>query len=78
MNWLTFLPLVLLALLIVSSAVYAFVWASKSGEFHDLEAQSRSIFDATEPEGIATDFFPGRAPVAPTAATPAPKARLLS
>lgn len=65
MNWLAYLPLVLLAALIVSSAVYAFVWANKTGEFRDLEGQARSIFDASEPEGVQTDFFPGKAPRAP-------------
>jgi cbb3-type cytochrome oxidase maturation protein len=62
MNWLAYLPLALLAALIVSSAVYAFFWATKNGEFRDLEGQSRSIFDASEPEGVQTDYFPGKAP----------------
>lgn len=54
--------LFLIAMLVTASAVYAFFWASKHGEFRDLEAQSRSIFDETEPEGVQTDFFPGKAP----------------
>lgn len=75
MNWLAYLPLVLLAALIISSAVYAFVWANKTGEFRDLEAQSRSIFDASEPEGMRTDYFPGKAPKSPAPSPTAPVAR---
>ncbi len=73
--WLAYLPLVLLAALILGSAVYAFFWASKHGEFRDFEAQSRSIFDASEPEGVQTDYFPGKAPRAPQASPNAPAAR---
>jgi cbb3-type cytochrome oxidase maturation protein len=75
MNWLAYLPLVLLAALIVSSAIYAFYWATRNGEFRDLEAQSRTIFDASEPEGVQTDFFPGKAPRAPARPSTAPVAR---
>jgi len=76
MNWVNYIPLVVLPTLILATAVYAFRWAIKSGEFRDLEAQSRSIFDATEPEGVQTDFFPGRAPRASQPTSPiAPPAR---
>lgn len=67
MDLLVYGILFLLALSICASAVYAFFWASKNGEFRDLEAQSRSIFDETEPEGVQTDFFPGKAPCRSTA-----------
>jgi cbb3-type cytochrome oxidase maturation protein len=76
MNWLAYVPLVLLAVLILATAVYAFVWAAKNGEFRDLEAQSRSIFDETEPEGVQTDYFPGKGPRPPQSSSPtAPVAR---
>lgn len=57
--------LFLIALMITASAVYAFYWASKNGELRDFEAQSRVIFDESEPEGVETDFFPGKAPRRP-------------
>ena len=75
MDWLAFLPLAALAALIIGSGVYAFFWASRTGEFRDLEGQARSIFDASEPEGVQTDFFPGKAPRAPRPSQPAPSAR---
>jgi cbb3-type cytochrome oxidase maturation protein len=62
MEWFIYGLLFLIALLISASAVYAFFWASRNGEFRDFEAQSRVIFDDQEPEGRQTDFFPGKAP----------------
>lgn len=36
-------------------------WAYRDGQFTDLEAGSRTIFDEEEePEGEQTDFFPGK------------------
>jgi hypothetical protein len=35
----------------------AFYWAAKSGQFRNLEDGSKSIFDADEPVGTATDAF---------------------
>lgn len=75
MNWVAFLPLAALAAVIIGSGVYAFYWASRTGEFRDLEGQSRSIFDESEPEGVQTDFFPGKAPRAPRLNPPTPAAR---
>lgn len=76
MNWINYIPLVILPALILATAVYAFRWAIKTGEFRDLEAQSRSIFDESEPEGVQTDFFPGKAPPALQPTSPhAPVAR---
>ena len=40
------------------AAVWAFSWAMSSGQFDNFERGSRSIFDADEPVGRATDFFP--------------------
>ncbi|BET69613.1 hypothetical protein ASA1KI_45310 [Opitutales bacterium ASA1] len=62
MEWFIYGLLFLIALLISASAVYAFFWASRNGEFSDFEAQSKVIFDDEEPEGRQTDFFPGKAP----------------
>ena len=70
MEWLAYGLLFLLALLISGSAVYAFYWASKNGQFRDFDAQSRSIFDESEPEGVVTDHFPGKAPPPPASSSP--------
>jgi cbb3-type cytochrome oxidase maturation protein len=51
---------------ITVAAVMAFVWAARSGQFRDMNAGARVIFDLDEPEGQATDAFPGEEPpVAP-------------
>ena len=71
MEWFVYGLLFLIALLISASAVYAFFWASKHGELRDLDAQSRVIFDEEEPEGVQTDFFPGKAPRPPQASASA-------
>ncbi len=73
MEWFIYGLLFLIALSISASAVYAFSWASRRGEFRDLDAQARSIFDADEPEGVQTDFFPGKAPRPASCAQPAPR-----
>ncbi len=65
MEWVVYGALFLIALAISASAIYAFHWASKNGEFRDFDAQSRVIFDDKEPEGVQTDFFPGRRPRLP-------------
>jgi len=39
------------------STLAAFYWAAKSGQFRKLEDGSKSIFDADEPVGTATDAF---------------------
>lgn len=67
MNWLPYALLVLLAVGITGSAVYAFFWASKHGQLRNFDAQARSIFDEKEPEGMQTDFFPGQRPEQPGA-----------
>jgi nitrogen fixation-related uncharacterized protein len=55
-----------------ASAIYAFFWAQKTGEFRNLDEQARSIFDASEPEGVRSDFFPGRGKRAPSRSKIAP------
>ncbi len=74
MAWLAYGLLAVIGVLMSASAVYAFFWAQKTGEFRDLDKQSRSIFDESEPEGVQTDFFPGHRP-RPTAASPSEAAR---
>lgn len=41
------------------AAALALGWAFRSGQFENLEQQSKSIFDSDEPVGEATDAFPG-------------------
>ncbi|MDX6766845.1 MAG: cbb3-type cytochrome oxidase assembly protein [Candidatus Methylacidiphilales bacterium] len=48
--------------LLGGSAVYALFWAAEDGQFQDMEASSKVIFDQGEPEGEITDVFPGLDP----------------
>ncbi|MBM3759444.1 MAG: hypothetical protein FJW36_04275 [Acidobacteria bacterium] len=43
--------------------VWLLAWAIRQGEFKNLRAGARSIFDENEPEGKVTDYFPGEAPL---------------
>lgn len=43
--------------------VWLLAWAIRQGEFKNLRAGARSIFDEHEPEGMVTDYFPGEAPL---------------
>ena len=40
------------------SAVVAFTWAAKTGQFKDLKKGATVIFDEDEPIGMRTDCFP--------------------
>jgi cbb3-type cytochrome oxidase maturation protein len=40
------------------SAIAAFYWAVKSGQFRNLPEGAKVIFQEDEPEGVATDRFP--------------------
>jgi len=42
------------------SALIAFYWAAKSGQFRDLKKGSEVIFDDDEPIGQPTDKFPDK------------------
>lgn len=42
-----------------SSAVWALVWAIRSGEMSDIRGGAESVFDEDEPPGHPTDGFPG-------------------
>lgn len=52
--------LILVATAMSVSAVYALYWASRHGQLRNLGEQAHSIFDESEPEGVTSDFFPGR------------------
>ena len=39
--------------------VWLLAWAIKRGEFSNLRAGARMIFDESEPIGVVTDHFPG-------------------
>ena len=43
--------------------VWLLAWAIRNGEFKDLRAGARSIFDEEEPVGMVTDYFPGEGPL---------------
>lgn len=45
--------------IIAASALAAFWWAARNGQFENVEEGSLSIFDADEPVGRSTDTFPG-------------------
>jgi nitrogen fixation-related uncharacterized protein len=47
------------ALLGAVMTVWALAWAVQRGEFRNLRQGAASIFDAGEPIGQQTDFFPG-------------------
>lgn len=46
--------------LLGGSALAALYWAAKSGQFNNLEENSKTIFDASETPGEVTDAFPGK------------------
>lgn len=48
------------------SAILAFYWAAKTGQFRNLNEGAKVIFDADEPIGKPTDHFPGESAPAST------------
>ena len=46
------------AILLAISAVWALVWAIRTGQFQDLHQGATVIFDEDEPVGKVTDLFP--------------------
>lgn len=55
--------LILLTLIgITVTAVFAFGWAARSGQFRDLNAGAKAVFSPDEPEGEPTDSFPNQKP----------------
>jgi len=57
MNTIVYILLAAGLVLFGGSTLAAFYWAAKSGQFRNLEAGSKSIFDGDEPVGTATDDF---------------------
>ncbi|MCX7869443.1 MAG: cbb3-type cytochrome oxidase assembly protein CcoS [Terrimicrobiaceae bacterium] len=43
---------------LTGSAILAFAWAARSGQFRELEKAAEVIFDEEEPVGMPTDRFP--------------------
>ena len=50
------------AVILGLTAVWALVWAIRTGQFHGLRQGAESIFDAAEPIGVPTDAFPQAQP----------------
>jgi cbb3-type cytochrome oxidase maturation protein len=69
--YLVTLIILVVMLIMASSALAALYWAARDGQFDDMASGARSIFDAGEPVGHATDAFPARQPRA--LLTPSPK-----
>jgi nitrogen fixation-related uncharacterized protein len=49
-----------------SAAVLALGWAFRTGQFNNFQRGALSIFDADEPVGEPTDFFPDQRSPRPT------------
>lgn len=62
MEWAAYIPVVVIAMAIFTSAVYALYWALKHHQFKELDRGADVIFDDEEPIGQPTDFYPGRSP----------------
>lgn len=61
------------------SVVVVFGWAIRSGQFADFQSGSTSIFDADEPLGEMTDWFPDDRAIQPDGhAEPVKRDQLLS
>jgi cbb3-type cytochrome oxidase maturation protein len=53
--WMLFIGSVIV---LPGTAILAFRWALRHGEFEHLEKTALSIFDEDEPVGVMTDCFP--------------------
>jgi cbb3-type cytochrome oxidase maturation protein len=60
MTYLAITIMLVFMLAMSTSAVIAFCWAAKTGQFSRLREGSRVIFNDDEPEGVVTDSFPSR------------------
>lgn len=54
------LVMVCLGILFFATSILVLYWCTKTGQFKDFEKGARSIFTEEEPEGLQTDFFPGK------------------
>lgn len=52
--------MLVIAALFFILAVIALYWSVKSGQWRQLQETSISIFNDEEPEGVQSDFFPGK------------------
>lgn len=55
LTWPTFI-LLIVGILLALTAVAAFYWAAKNGQFRNMEQGSKEIFDEEEPIGQPTDM----------------------
>ena len=60
MNTVTYILLAAGLVFFGGTTLAAFYWAAKTGQFRNLEAGAKSIFDEEEPVGTATDAFADR------------------
>ncbi|MBK8478935.1 MAG: cbb3-type cytochrome oxidase assembly protein CcoS [Opitutaceae bacterium] len=58
MGYGSYIFVVVMAVAVMASAVYALYWAVKTGQFHQFEKGATAIFDDEEPLGRPTDHFP--------------------
>lgn len=73
MEWGAYIPVVVIAMAILVSAIYALYWAVKNRQFQQLDRSAAVIFDDEEPVGQVTDSFPGqRRPAATDTTSPEP------
>lgn len=56
---LAYLVIFLSFVLFSASVVMALAWALRNGQMENFQRGATAIFDADEPEGTATDSFPG-------------------
>ena len=62
-NYLSLLPLLLLAIFFFGVAISMFYWSAKKGYLKNFDQQARVIFTDEEPEGEISDEFPaGKTP----------------
>ena len=57
-NYLSLLPLLLLAIFFFGVAIAMFYWSARKGQLKDFDQQARGIFTDEEPEGEISDHFP--------------------
>tara|TARA_R100000027_G_scaffold47114_1_gene35917 strand:- start:12458 stop:12679 length:222 start_codon:yes stop_codon:yes gene_type:complete len=54
------IAVLVLAVALFASAIYALFWASKNGQLENFDKNAKSIFTEEEPEGEVIDTFPSR------------------
>lgn len=61
-NYLSLLPILLLAIFFFGAAISMFYWSARKGQLRNFDQQARVIFTEEEPEGSVSDHFPNRKP----------------